>query len=407
MKTKRFLLQLLFSLGLLLGSMESLGQTMQQRRQPKTRPAQQAATRPSSSGQRRGFQTVKVTGKGETLEKAREDAKTLALAQVVGEAVRARTEVKEENDKASVLSQILTASAGFIAKFEELSTANNDGIFSVTANVTVYSEKLLEAVTFGNSSAEVDKEMQEAKVGSDIEETREKMTRYISSYMLDYGRIWNVTVKELLPGYDNKGQAILQVNGYFGTTPEKYRMYIARLNRALGRIGAKQAEPKHELHRNFIPVYYCIRPDNQSNGDYGGKGWAYLWLAKKFLEEPRSFEDEFKKYGYKFTFQLLDEDGEIIKTHEEGFFFSPMCPFPIPRERYGLGLVALLNEHRKTCFRRKCNFTFKDFASSEDMLRVKRIAVQIDTVKMVREPTLKFHQYFHRDTTMHWGWIEH
>ena len=369
----------------------------------------QAKRQPGKVGQQRGFLTVKVTGKGETLEQAREDAKKVALAQVVGEAVQVRTEVKEENEKATVLSQILSASAGFIAKFDEIDAANNNGIFTVTANVTVYSEKLLEAVTFGNSSAEVDKEMQAAKVGSDIEETREAMTRFICAYLLDYGRIWTLTAKELMPGYDNNGQPVLQVNGYFGTSPAKYQMYTARLNRALARIGAKQASYNRELGKTHYNVYYCIRPDNQSNDLEGRSGWTALWVSKKFLEPPDSFGKEFEKYGYKFTYQLLDENGEVVLTKEEGFYFDRgmNTDFPRPCKRYGLRLVPLVNENRKTCYRRKCHLTFQGFASSEDMLRVKKVVVFVETVKRVREPALKFHQYTNRGTMIGWGWIEH
>ncbi len=90
-----------------------------------------------SGQQKRGFVTVQVTGKGETLELAREDAKRNALARVVGEAIKARTDITENGDDAQVFSQYIAASAGFIAKFDETATANETGIFSVTANVTV------------------------------------------------------------------------------------------------------------------------------------------------------------------------------------------------------------------------------------------------------------------------------
>ena len=66
---KSHLLLIIGSL-LVLGTMGALGQNQR-------RPAQQA----------RGFVTVQVTGKGESLELAQEDAKRNALARVLGQAI--------------------------------------------------------------------------------------------------------------------------------------------------------------------------------------------------------------------------------------------------------------------------------------------------------------------------------
>ena len=371
----------------------------------------QAATGKSMQTQQgmRGFQTVTVTGKGESLEGAREDAKRNALAQVVGEAIKAKTEIKENGDEASVISKFLSASAGFIAKFEETSTSNEGGIFAVTANVTVYSEKLLEAVTFGDDSSELFNEVKQARVGSDMEETREKMTKYICSYLLDYCRIWSITAKELIPGYDNGGQPVLYANCYFGTTPAKYQMYLKRLNAAMARIGARSGAYKHELTKSHTPVQYVIRPDNQANettdGGNPGKGWVHLWLSSKFLENQSSFGHEFNKYGYRITFKLLDEQDNVIATKEIGIgTYHGQNTLPSPRMRYGFKLTPLKNENNKTCYRRKCHVKFDEFASSEEMLKVKRIAAFVEPVKMTSAPTVDFRQYVDKD--MKWGWYE-
>ena len=293
-------------------------------------------------------------------------------------------------------------SADLIAKFDETGTSNENGIYAVTANVTVHGEKLLEAVTFGNDSAELDKEMQEARLGSDIEETREKMTKYVSSYMLDFCRIWSITVKELIPGHDNNGQSILQANCYFGTSPAKYQMYISRLNNAMARMGGKRAPYKHELYKNFNSLDYIVNPDAQK------PNWTIIWLPKKYFENERAFDAEFQKWGYKITVKLLDEAGDVIKTQDLGFQFYGYNNLPFPGRPAGsMGsyrLFPLKGEHKDWCYRTKCNFTFNDFASSEEMLKVKKMLVSVEPVKKVREPLLDFRQYLNKD--MKWGWIE-
>ena len=135
--------------------------------QKKTPQRQQTTARSTASSSapkeqtqgRRGLQTVTVTGRGESLEQAREDAKRNALEQVLGETIKGRSDMTENGDKAGALPQFISADGGFIAKFDETGTSNEDGMYAVTANVTVNGEKLLEAVTFGNDSAEIDKEM--------------------------------------------------------------------------------------------------------------------------------------------------------------------------------------------------------------------------------------------------------
>ena len=385
---------LLLIIGILLafGRMGAMGQNQH-------RPAQQA----------RGFVTVQVTGKGESLELAQEDAKRNALARVVGQAIKARTDITEDGNDAKVISQFIAASAGFIAKYDETATSNENGIFTVTANVTVYGERLLEAVTFGNDSFEAAKEMQQARLGSDLEATREAMTKYICSYLLDYCRIWSIVPKELVPGYDNNGQPVLHANCYFGTTPQRYQMYTRRLENAMARVGAREAPWKYELTKSHMGLNYFIRPDDPSNSVSKGRGLRYLWISRKFLESTQVFESEFKKYGYKMTVKLLDENGNAICSQQFGFQFDKFNYLPYPGCLF-LGALKgdttdVWKSMDSSCYRRKCNITFTNFASSEEMLKAKRLVAFVEPVKKVREPTLNFRQFL--NGAMRWGWYEH
>ena len=391
---------LLLIVGILLafGTMETSGQNQR-------RPAAQQR-KPAAQQQARGFVTVQVTGKGETLELAREDAKKNALARVVGEAIKARTDVTENGDDAQVISQYISASAGFIAKFDETGTADDDGIFTVTANVTVYGEKLLEAVTFGNDSIEAAKEMQQARLGSDLEATREAMTKYITSYMLDYCRIWSVTVNKLIPDYDNNGQPVLYVNGRFGTTPAKYQMYTKRLDNALAHVGAKKTAGKYENYQTHNALTYCRKPDTQKKDDF----WSKLWISKKYMEPLQAYFEEFKKWGYLFTAKLLDENGGVIQEPQVGIFFHGYNCLPFPGGAGGsssdLRLHPLPGEHTASCYSRKIHFAFKDFASAEEMLKVKRVVFLVEPVRMSRHSLVKFHQYLSNTGVAGWGWVE-
>ena len=140
----------------------------------------------------------------------------------------------------------------------------------------------------------------------------------------------------------------------------------------------------------------------------------YLWIPKKFLETPWAFINEFDKYGYKMTVKLLDENGNTICSQQFGFVLVNCyvgLPYPGHYQHNAFFLAALKGESTATCYRRKCNITFTNFASSEDMLKVKRLVAFVEPVKKVREPTLRFvqwmdhHKYDHK--YMGWGWYEH
>lgn len=377
------------------------------RSQNQTRSATQQSRAPQ---QHSGFQAVAVIGKGETLEAAREDAKRNALVTVVGEAIKARTDIREDGDNATVVSQFLAASAGFISKFAETSTGQEDGIFVVKANVTVYSDKLLEAVTFGNSSEEADKEMQEARVGSDIEATREALTKFICSYMLDYCRIWSITVNKIIPDYDNNGQPVLYVNGRFGTTPAKYQMYTRRLDRALARIGAKKARWDFKNYKTHNALSYCQNLDTQKKHN-DNEFWTWLWISKKYMEPLQAYFSEIEKWGYLISMKLLDENGEVVKESQMGItFYNPSTvPYPsgVAGSRSDLRLRTLHGEHTDSCYSRKIHFVFKEFASSEEMLKVKRAVFFVEPVRQSKHPLVKFHQYLGKpNNDAGFGWAD-
>ena len=162
------------------------------------------------------FITVTVTGSGETLEQARQNAKKNALTGVVGRV----TTLWKNGDTVETKSEYIVDSAGLIIQYKELSQKEENGIFTVKAEVTVFSEELLEAVVFG---VERPKSV-DVTVGSDLEQAREDMTKYIASYLLDYCRIWSIQVKEIIPEYTKDGKPVLYVNCYFGTTPQRHTL---------------------------------------------------------------------------------------------------------------------------------------------------------------------------------------
>ena len=58
--------------------------------------------------------------------------------------------------------------------------------------------------------------------------------------------------------------------------------------------------------------------------------WTRFLLEKKYLEDMRVFNGEFEKYGYKLTVELLDAEGEVIRTEVVGgkFYSYNLTPEP-------------------------------------------------------------------------------
>ena len=158
------------------------------------------------------FVTVTVEGSGETLALAQKNAKDNAIAKVVGPALKGKTQILESGDTAKVTSEYVSAAAGFVSDYQELSRKKEGNIFIVTAKVTVYQDKLYEAIVF-KSDEIVHEEME---LGNPDEMLREDMTRFIVSYMIDYCRIWKIQAKQIIPEVDAKGNPVLYVNFYFG-----------------------------------------------------------------------------------------------------------------------------------------------------------------------------------------------
>ena len=331
------------------------------------------------------FITVTVTGSGETLEQAQQNAKKNALTEVVGRVIKDKTTLLENGGEVDIKSEYIAASAGLISRYQELSQKKENGIFIVKAEVTVFSEELLEAVVFGVEKPS----MVDVTVGSDLEQAREDMTKYIVSYLLDYCRIWSIQVKEIIPEYTKDGKPVLYVNCYFGTTPQRHTIYHKRLAKALEKVGFKRAKYSHELKRKYCPVKILIRPDRVNHRD-DRNSYAWYWGDPKFMEPVKVYEEELNKYAYKLTFEFLSEDDEVIATHEFGRGFSSFggnVPAPCWQEGYTLWPLQGKTFY-SAAYRRKFYLTFSDFADSSEMLKVKKVRTKVELVERVREKTL-------------------
>ena len=350
----------------------------------------------------RGFQTVEVTGTGETLEKAQNNAKMNALTTVAGMALKSKVKVLDDGMQTKLSEEHIAASAGLIGSYENLETKRKNGLFTVKAKVTVYSEKLLETVIFEQDGTS---KPGTVDIGSDIESIREDMTRYLVSYMLDYCRIWSISAREIIPDYDKTGRPVLHVNFYWGTTPERYGMYLQRLRRALLKVGAKETT---ERMRGYYPLKIVVDPSEKSNegGDPpGSRGWTYFWLPDKYLEAERVFDDELGKYGYKMTVELLDAGGTVIRTRELFCTFYGYNGNPEPRVRYGFLMGPLPGNHQLSAYKRKFHIDFTGFSGSAEMLKVKKVRAKVGPVKKIREKGRAFPQFW--GGQLRWGWVEH
>ena len=336
------------------------------------------------------FITVTVTGSGETLEQAQQNAKKNALTEVVGRAIKEKTNLLEDGDNVEIKSEYIAASAGLISRYQELSQKKENGIFVVKAEVTVFREQLLEAVVFG-----VEKPSPvNVKVGSDFEQAREDMTKYLVSYFIDYCRIWSIQVKEIIPEYTKDGKPVLYVNCYLGTTPQRHTLYHNRLAKALAKVGFKRAKYSHDLERKYCPVKILIRPDKVTSRWYDRNSYAWYWGDPKFMEPLKVYEEEWNKYAYKVTFEFLSEDDEVIATHEFGRGFSSFynnVPAPEWREGYTLRPLVGKDGGASAAYRRKFYLVFSDFADASEMLKVKKVQAKIEPVKIVREKALTVH----------------
>jgi hypothetical protein len=97
----------------------------------------------TASGARQRFTTVVVEGSGATAELALKDAFRQAVRRVVGVVVDAETLVK--NDEL-ISDKVLTYSKGFVPKWEEISSTEQDGVFT---------RKISARVEFGNVVAKL------------------------------------------------------------------------------------------------------------------------------------------------------------------------------------------------------------------------------------------------------------
>ena len=330
------------------------------------------------------FITVTVTGSGETLEQARQDAKKNALTGVVGRV----TTLWKNGDTVEIKSEYIVDSAVLISQYKELSQKEENGIFTVKAEVTVFSEELLEAVVFGVERLK----SENIPLENLIEQPQKDMTQYIVSYLLDYCRIWSIQVNEIIPEYTKDGKPVLYVNCYFGTTPQRHTIYHKRLAKALAKVGFKRAKFSHELHDKYCPVKILIRPDRVTSRWYDRDSYAWYWGDPKFMEPVKVYVGEFDKYAYKLTFEFLSEDDEVIATHEFGRNFGTFYSnVPGPQWRDGAyTLIPLVGKDGgdSAAYRRKFYLTFSDFADSSEMLKVKKVRTKVELVKIVREKAL-------------------
>ncbi len=351
------------------------------------------------------FTTVTVKGTGETLEKAKKDAIRNALVEVVGYAVREDDKFVHKVDSVELVVQYIGTVAGIISEYKELKVEQNNGIFTVTARIKVYSDKMEEGITFYSPDIKLPADPK----GSPFEIQRELMTKYICSYALDYCQIWDVSTQEIIPDFDKNGSPVLYVNCYFYTTPKLYQRYLRRLRKALGHIGGEEArEYERDMNKEFYPVQFVLDPSAQGNriADSGnmGKGTGNIWLSKKFLEDPRVVGDELEKYGYMFVCDMLDEKNEVIRTDKHYYKFFKYGGLPFPRERYGLKLTELAGKTRgSTAYSRKFYMEFKDFSSAEEMSSVKKVRITVLVVKQSRCKGARFMQY---SPVRSGGWYE-
>ena len=343
------------------------------------------------------FITVKVTGSGETLALAHKNAKDNAITEVVGMALRSENVVLENSDRVQIISKIHAASAGYIGAYKELNCRKTkDGIFKVTASVTVYNDKLLEGViTKKDTAAVLGTNDHSDLLGTDEERRRDDMTQYIVSYMLDYCRIWQAVPVKLFPEYDSNGKTVLYVDFYWGTTQQVYQQYLSRLHQAMQRINARETVWNHRKHvKHFYPLKVCRNPGKKN------PQWTTYLIPLKFVDIP-SIEKELDKYGYKITFDLLSQDNKLIRQEVIGGSFYGYNGTPEPAVRYAFLLRPLIGGGGPAKLRAKFKMSFKNFSDTSEMLKVKKIKVKIQPVKKIHEKTIPFRQH-----VIKWGWNE-
>ena len=199
------------------------------------------------------FITVKVSGSGETLVLAQKNAKDNALTEVVGMALRSDNIVLENKDRVEIISKIHAASAGYIGAYKELSCSKTkDGIFKVTALVTIYNDKLLDGFITKQDNSIISATDNSDLLSSDEERRRDDMNQYIVSYMIDYCRIWQAVPVKMFPEYDNNDNAVLHVNFYWGTTVKAYNQYLSRLRKAMQRINVRETTWNYARHHKYF-----------------------------------------------------------------------------------------------------------------------------------------------------------
>ena len=337
------------------------------------------------------FVTVTVEGSGETLALAQKNAKDNAIAKVVGQALKGKTQILESGDTAKVTSEYVSAAAGFISDYQELSRKKEGNIFVVSAKVTVYQDKLYEAIVFKSDETAQDN----IELGNSDETIREDMTRFIVSYMIDYCRIWRIQAQQIIPEVDAKGNPVLYVNFYFGSTQELYNMYFNRLRQAMAKVKAREIYGNKRFDRKMYQTLSIV-----TNPGAQTPVWTRFLLEKKYLEDMRVFNGEFEKYGYKLTVELLDADGEVIRTEVVGGQFHSYNLTPEPA--WGrLELLPLRGEEKKSSLRSKFQMAFTNFSDKSEMLKVKKVRAKLEPVKRRRENALEFRQHF-----IKWGWYE-
>lgn len=185
-----------------------------------------------------------ATGYGISRKKALNNAFKTAVEQYVGLATQ--NDVMMKNNEL-IKDEVLTASSGFIQKYDVISQEQDDGMYVVKINALVESQKLIEKIKSLNISVKsFDGKNSYARVSTKVKSKKdaEKILKKVVGEFLSTKSIKEmlfVNYKDAQPDIDNeKNEKIsLKISYSLGIDYKVYSQKVAKLEQTFKNLGAK------------------------------------------------------------------------------------------------------------------------------------------------------------------------
>jgi len=286
---------------------------------------------------------VVVTGYGLNHEQALKNALQSAVEQEVGVLIDSETVI---NNNEIIKNEILTASNGFVEKFDEISTSQNNGLIELKIKAKVKSQAVSEKIKSLNISSITIKDPSglyaETVTKVQSKEDRQKildkaLEKILSSKSLS--ELLSVQLQNFNIDHKNSGDGKVPViiNYNISFNKESYSSKINDLEKTSSGIGA-ELNPTFDYPKikNFNGKFLSLQGDQnikakennlyiiieKSKGIYITREWGIPSdLALNIEKESNILGDEIEHLEKQIKITILDKEKQIINGENENHDF--------------------------------------------------------------------------------------